>query len=97
MAGIQVFKVAAPLISMLSIMDMADINAMGAAMQGGVVCISKALRQIAENGAPKVGFLGLLNAMRDPEVQKAMGLMLTILKSMGSYMEENLKQVSEKS
>jgi len=97
MADIQVFKVAAPLISMLSIMDMADINAMGAAMQGGVTCTSKALRQIAENGAPKVGLFGLLNAMRDPEVQKAMGLMLTILKSMGSCMEENLKQVSEKS
>jgi uncharacterized protein YjgD (DUF1641 family) len=97
MADIQVFKVAAPLISMLSIMDMADINAMGAAMQGGVTCTSKALRQIAENGAPKVGLFGLLSAMRDPEVQKAMGLMLTILKSMGSCMEENLKQVSEKS
>jgi len=96
MADIQVFKVAAPLISMLSIMDAADLNAMGAAMQVGVTCTSKALRQIAENGAPKVGLLGMLSAMRDPEVQKAMGLMLTLLKAMGSCMEENLKQVSEK-
>ncbi|AEA12588.1 hypothetical protein TUZN_1108 [Thermoproteus uzoniensis 768-20] len=96
MADIQVFKVAAPLISMLSIMDAADLNAMGAAMQGGVVCTSKALREIAENGAPKVGFWGLVKAMSDPEVQKAMGVMLTVLKAMGSCMEENLKQVSEK-
>jgi len=96
MADIQVFKVAAPLISLLSIMDAADLNALGAAMQGGVTCTSKALRQVAENGAPKVGLWGLISAMRDPEVQKAMGLMLTILKAMGSYMEENLKQVSEK-
>ncbi|MGC9130997.1 MAG: DUF1641 domain-containing protein [Pyrobaculum sp.] len=96
MADIQIFKVAAPLISMLSILDAADINAMSAAMQGGVVCTSKALRQIAENGAPKVGVMGLLSALRDPEVQKAMGILLTILKAMGSCMEENLKQVSEK-
>jgi len=34
MADIQVFKVAAPLISLLSIMDAADLNALGAAMQG---------------------------------------------------------------
>ncbi|ABP50484.1 DUF1641 domain-containing protein [Pyrobaculum sp.] len=81
---------------MLSIMDAADLNAMGAAMQGGVTCTSKALRQIAENGAPKIGLFGLLSAMRDPEVQKAMGLMITVLKAMGSCMEENLKQVSEK-
>jgi len=66
MGDIQVFKVAAPMISMLSIMDMADINAMVAAMQCGGVCTSKALRQIAENGAPKVGLFGLLNTMRDP-------------------------------
>ncbi|ABO08872.1 DUF1641 domain-containing protein [Pyrobaculum calidifontis] len=96
MADIQVFKVAAPLISMLSIMDSADLNALGAAMQGGVVCASKALRQVAEDGAPRVGLFGLLSAMRDPEVQKAMGLMVTLLKAMGSCMEENLKQVSEK-
>lgn len=96
MADIQVFKVAAPLISMLSIMDAADLNAMGAAMQGGVTCTSKALRQIAENGAPKVGLMGLMSALRDPEVQKAMGIMITILKAMGSCMEENLRQVSEK-
>jgi len=96
MADIQVFKVAAPLISMLSIMDSADLNAMGAAMQGGVVCASKALRQVAEDGAPRVGLFGLLSAMRDPEVQKAMGLLVTLLKAMGSCMEENLKQVSEK-
>jgi len=93
---IQLFKVAAPLISLLSIMDAADLNALGAATQGGVTCTSKALRQVAENGAPKVGLWGLISAMRDPEVQKAMGLMLTILKAMGSCMEENLKQVSEK-
>jgi len=96
MADIQVFKVAAPLISMLSIMDAADLNALGAAMQGGVTCTSKALRQVAENGAPKVGLWGLISAMRDPEVQKAMGLLVTLLKAMGSCMEENLKQVSEK-
>jgi len=54
-ADIQVFKVAAPLISMLSIMDSADVNTLGVAMQGGVTCTSKALRQVAENGAPKVG------------------------------------------
>ncbi|CCC81914.1 DUF1641 domain-containing protein [Thermoproteus tenax] len=95
MADIQVFKVAAPAISMLAIMDSADINAMGAAMQGGVQCTSKALRQIAEQGAPKVGLFGLLKAMGDPEVQKAMGIMLTLLKHMGSCMEENLKMVSE--
>jgi len=53
MADIQVFKVAAPLISLLSIMDAADLNALGAAMQEGVTCTSKALRQVAENGAPK--------------------------------------------
>ena len=96
MADIQVFKVAAPLISMLAIMDAADINAMGAAMQGGVTCTSKALREIAENGAPKIGLWGLLNAMRDPEVQKALGIMMTLLKHMGTCLEENLKQVSEK-
>ncbi len=96
MADIQVFKVAAPIISMLSIMDMADLNAMGAAMQGGVVCTSKALRQIAENGAPRLGLWGVISAMRDPEVQKAMGLFFTLLKAMGSCMEENLKMVSEK-
>ncbi|MEM3834514.1 DUF1641 domain-containing protein, partial [Pyrobaculum sp.] len=45
---------------------------------------------------PKIGLFGLLSAMRDPEVQKAMGLMITVLKAMGSCMEENLKQVSEK-
>jgi len=95
-SDIQVFKVAAPLIAMLAIMDSADMNALIAAMQGGVICTSKALRQVAENGAPKVGLWGLLSALRDPEVQKAMGLMLTILKAMGSCMEENLKQVSEK-
>lgn len=96
MADIQVFKVAAPLISMLAIMDAADINAMGAAMQGGVTCTSKALREIAENGAPKMGLWGLLSAMRDPEVQKALGIMMTLLKHMGTCLEENLKQVSEK-
>jgi len=96
MGDIQVFKVAAPMISMLSIMDTADINAMVAAMQCGVTCTSKALRQIAKNGAPKVGLFGLLSVMRDPEVQKAMGLMLTLLKAMGSCMEKNLEQVSER-
>jgi len=96
MADIQVFKVAAPLISTLSIMDSADLNAMGAAMQGGVVCASKALRQVAEDGAPRVGLFGLLSALRDPEVQKGMGLLVTLLKAMGSCMEESLKQVSEK-
>lgn len=96
MADIQVFKVAAPLISMLAIMDAADINAMGAAVQGGVTCVSKALRQVAENGAPKLSLWGVLSAMRDPEIQKAMGLLFTVLRSMGSCMEENLRQVSEK-
>ena len=96
MADIQVFKVAAPLISMLAIMDAADINAMGAAMQGSVTCTSKALREIAENGAPKMGLWGLLSAMRDPEVQKALGIMITLLRHMGTCLEENLKQVSEK-
>ena len=81
---------------MLSIMDAADLNAMGVAMRGGVTCTSKALRQIAENGASKIGLFGLLSAMRDPEVQNAMGIMITVLKAMGSCVEENLKQVSEK-
>jgi len=93
---IQLFKVAAPLIAMLAIMDSADMNALIAAMQGGATCTSKALRQVAENGAPKVGLWGLLSAMRDPEVQKAIGLLVTLLKAMGNCMEENLKQVSEK-
>ncbi len=96
MADIQVFKVVAPLISMLSIMDVADVNAMGAAVQGGAVCGSRALRQVAEEGAPRVGLLGLLKALRDPEVQKALGIALVLLRSMGSCMEENLRQVSEK-
>ncbi|MFN3805019.1 MAG: DUF1641 domain-containing protein [Pyrobaculum sp.] len=96
MADIQIFKVVAPLISMLAIMDQADINAWGAAMQGGIVCVSKSLREIAENGAPKMGLFGILKAMNDPEIQKAMGLMFTILKAMGTCMEQNLKTVSEK-
>jgi len=93
---VQLFKVAAPLISLLAIMDAADMNALIAATQGGITCTSKALRQVAEDGAPRVGLFGLLSALRDPEVQKAMGLMVTLLKAMGSCMEENLKQVSEK-
>ncbi|MBP1449838.1 MAG: DUF1641 domain-containing protein [Thermoproteus sp.] len=96
MADIQTFKVAAPLISMLNIMDNVDLNAMGAGMAGGMTCASKALREVAENGAPKVGLWGFIRALNDQEVQKALGLFLTVLKHMGTCMEQSLKQVSEK-
>ncbi|MFB6490077.1 MAG: DUF1641 domain-containing protein [Thermoproteus sp. AZ2] len=96
MADIQMFKVAAPLISMLSVMDGVDLNAMGAGMAGGMNCASKALREIAENGAPKIGLWGLLGALSDPQVQKGMGIMITLLKHLGGCMEDSLKQVSEK-
>jgi len=95
MADVQVFKAASPLIALLNILDSADVNTLGAGLHGGVVCASKALRQIAENGAPKVGLFGLLNSLRDPEVQKGLGIILTMLRFMGTCMEENLKLVSE--
>jgi len=43
MADLQVFKAAAPMISMLNIMDNTDLNALGMAMMGGMSCGGEAL------------------------------------------------------
>lgn len=93
MADIQVFKASAPIISMLNIMDNTDLNALGIAMMGGMSCSGEALRKIGEEGAPKIGLLGMMKAMRDPDVQKGLGLMLALLKQMGPCMEKNLRML----
>ncbi len=93
MADLQVFKAAAPVISMLNIMDNTDLNALGMAMMGGMSCGGEALRKLAEEGAPRIGLLGMLKAMRDPEVQKGLGLMLTLLKQLGPCMEKSLSML----
>ncbi|MFN7106547.1 MAG: DUF1641 domain-containing protein [Pyrobaculum sp.] len=74
---------------MLATMDQAHINAIGAAMQGGVTCVSKSLREI---GAPKMGLFAILKALGDPEIQKAIGTLFTILKAMGTCMELKTSQ-----
>ncbi len=93
MADLQVFKASAPIISMLNLMDNTDLNALGMAMMGGMSCGGEALRKVAEEGAPRIGLLGMLKAMRDPEVQKGLGLMLTLLKQLGPCMEKNLEML----
>ena len=96
MVDIEVFKLIAPIASLLYVLDAADMNALQAAAHGGIICTSKALRKVAEDGAPKIGLTGLISALRDPEVQRGLGILITLLKSVGSCMDEHLKEIKEK-
>ncbi|MEM1888217.1 MAG: DUF1641 domain-containing protein, partial [Pyrobaculum sp.] len=58
MNDVEVFKLIAPIASLLYVLDAADINALQAATHGGIICTSKALRKVAEDGAPKIGLTG---------------------------------------
>lgn len=95
MNDLEVFKLVAPVASLLYVLDVADLNALQAATHGGIICTSKALRKVAENGTPRIGLFGLLSALRDPEVQRGLGMLIAILKNTGSCLEDHLKQIKE--
>jgi len=55
-------------------------------------CLFSGLRRADPAKAPKVGMLGLTSALRDPAVQKGLGLLLEIARGLGECAEAKSKK-----
>ena len=60
------------------------------AIEKKVPLINEAVKAIPEKPKP-VGLTGLLGALRDPEVQKGLGLVIEVLRKIGKYTSEKSK------
>jgi uncharacterized protein YjgD (DUF1641 family) len=46
--------------------------------------------EIIKNASPVKGIMGLIKALRDPDVQQGLGIMIAFLKYFGKYAKEEL-------
>ncbi len=85
-----VFKTVAPLISLPYALERANLNVLGAAMVGGVECVSKSLESLALS--EKTPQFSIIKILTDRETKEAMGIMLEILKKSMPCLRASLKQ-----
>ncbi len=58
------------------------------ALEDLVRCSMKGLAEAGKGDIPRVGLTGMLGALKDKDVQKGLGLLLTIAKGVGSCVDE---------
>ncbi len=84
------FKAAAPILSLPYALEKANLNVLGAAMVGGLECMSKSLESIAL--AEKTPQLSIMKILTDRETKEALGILLEILKRSMPCIRASLKQ-----
>ncbi len=57
-------------------------------MMGLTSCLSKGMEEVTEGEVEPVGLLGLLKALREPEVMYGLGVLLTFARALGRCMME---------
>ena len=61
------------------------------ATMGLVKCMAKGMEELYEGKVEKVGLVGLLKALREPEVMVGLGALLTMARALGRCMMESKK------
>ena len=91
----RLFKVMVMAEGALNGMEDADSAKLKYASMGLSHCASKALENIMDGEVKPVGLMGLLKALRDPDVMYGMGLMIAMAKSIGRCFKENMEKMKQ--
>ena len=89
----RMFKAMTMVEGALNGLEDADAAKLKYASMGLSQCSTKALEDIMEKGVEPVGLLGLLKALKDPDVAYGMGLMIAMAKSIGRCFKENMEKM----
>ncbi len=73
----------------------ADAAKLKYASMGLSQCSTKALEEVMDKGVEPVGLMGLLKALRDPDVMYGLGLMIAMAKSIGRCFRENMEKMKQ--
>ena len=73
----------------------ADAAKLKYASMGLTQCSTKALEEVMDKGVEPVGLMGLLKALRDPDVMYGLGLLLAMAKSVGKCFRENMEKMKQ--
>ncbi len=69
-------------------LEEADPGKLKWATMGMVNCLTKGMEEVYDGKVEKVGLVGLLKALREPEVMYGLGMLLTMARAMGKCMME---------
>lgn len=91
----RLFKAMVMVEGALNGIEEADAAKIKYASMGLSQCSTKALEEIMDKGVEPVGLMGLLKALRDPDVMYGLGLMIAMAKGIGKCFKENMERMKQ--
>ncbi len=91
----RLFKAMVMVEGALNGIEEADAAKLKYASMGLSQCSTKALEEVMDKGVEPVGLMGLLKALRDPDVMYGLGLMIAMAKSVGKCFRENMERMKQ--
>ncbi len=86
-----IFRSAAPALALPYALERANMNMMGAAMVGGIECLSKSLENIASKD--QVPELSIIKLLTDKELKRALGILMELLRTSMPCIHKNLTEM----
>ncbi len=86
-----VFKSAAPILALPYALERANVNVLGAAMVGGVECLSRSLEDLASKDKPAE--LSLMKLLTDKELRRSLGMLMELIKIMMPCLHRSVREM----
>jgi len=85
------FKSVAPALAIPYALERANVNMMGAAMVGGIECLSRSLENIASKD--QMPELSIMKLLTDKELKRSLGMLMELLKTTMPCIHKNLREM----